>query len=63
MGMSKFSIQPSIANKCPACNKEFESFGDRQRHLVTEHLQYGDLSWLHKNTQNKYKQEIRPIEL
>jgi hypothetical protein len=53
MSMSNSSLQISTANKCPACNKEFKSLGDRQRRLVTEHLQYGDLAWLHGNAMNK----------
>ena len=62
MSMSNSSLQISTANKCPACNKEFKSHGDRQRHLVTEHLQYGDIAWLHRNAMNKKKQEIKHIE-
>jgi hypothetical protein len=45
MSMFNSSLQKSRANKYPACNKEFKSLGDRQRHLVTEHLQYGNLAW------------------
>ena len=56
------SYRPSSPNKCPACNREFKSFGERQRHLVTEHFQHGDLAWLRKSTPAKYKQEIQPIK-
>jgi hypothetical protein len=56
------SYRPSSPNKCPACNREFKSFGARQRHLVTEHFQHGDLAWLRKNTPAEYKQEIQPIK-
>lgn len=55
------SYKLSSANKCPACNRDFNSFGARQRHVVTEHFQYGDLAGVRKNTPTKYKEEIQPI--
>jgi hypothetical protein len=29
--------------KCRSCGKEFDSFGDMQRHIMTEHMQKGDI--------------------
>jgi hypothetical protein len=55
------SYKLTSANKCPACNKEFDSLGARQRHLVTDHFQYGDLSGVGKSALAKYKREIQPI--
>jgi hypothetical protein len=28
---------------CKLCDAKFESFGDMQRHMLTEHMQKGDL--------------------
>jgi hypothetical protein len=28
--------------KCRSCGKEFDSFGDMQKHIMTEHMQKGD---------------------
>jgi hypothetical protein len=29
--------------KCRSCGKEFDSFGDMQKHIMTEHMQKGDI--------------------
>lgn len=29
--------------KCRSCGIEFDSFGDMQRHIMTEHIQKGDI--------------------
>ncbi|MDQ3853264.1 MAG: hypothetical protein M3299_10570 [Thermoproteota archaeon] len=29
--------------KCRSCGAEFDSFGDMQRHIMTEHIQKGDI--------------------
>ena len=28
--------------KCRSCGKEFDSFGDMQKHIMIEHMQKGD---------------------
>jgi len=55
------SYKLSSASMCPACNRHFNSFGARQRHLVTEHFQYGDLAGVRKNTPTKYREENQLI--
>jgi hypothetical protein len=32
--------------KCRSCGKEFDSFGDMQKHIMTEHMQKGDIPQL-----------------
>lgn len=54
------SYNLSSANECSACNREFNSLGARQRHLVTEHFQYGDLAGVRKNTPTKYTRRFNP---
>jgi hypothetical protein len=29
--------------KCRSCGKEFDGFGDMQRHIMMEHMQKGDI--------------------
>jgi hypothetical protein len=29
--------------KCRSCGTEFDSFGDMQKHIMTEHIQKGDI--------------------
>lgn len=29
--------------KCRSCEKRFDNFGDFQRHILTEHMQKGDI--------------------
>jgi hypothetical protein len=29
--------------KCRSCGKEFDSFGDMQIHIMTQHIQKGDI--------------------
>ncbi|HEY6756291.1 MAG TPA: hypothetical protein VI037_02755 [Nitrososphaera sp.] len=29
--------------KCRSCGKEFDSFGDMQKHIMTDHMQKGDI--------------------
>jgi hypothetical protein len=29
--------------KCRSCGKEFDNFGDMQKHIMTEHMQKGDI--------------------
>jgi len=29
--------------KCRSCQREFDSFGDMQRHIMTEHMQKGNI--------------------
>ncbi len=29
--------------KCRSCGKEFDSFGDMQKHIMIEHMQKGDI--------------------
>ncbi|HJU35425.1 MAG TPA: hypothetical protein VJ695_09915 [Nitrososphaera sp.] len=29
--------------KCRSCGLEFDSFGDMQKHIMTEHMQKGDI--------------------
>jgi hypothetical protein len=62
MSVPKSSYHLPSAYECPACNRHFQSFGDRQRHLVTDHFQYGDLSWMDRSAPNKPKQEIHPLK-
>lgn len=29
--------------KCRSCGQEFDSFGDMQKHIMTQHMQKGDI--------------------
>ncbi|MDQ3961811.1 MAG: hypothetical protein M3230_04950 [Thermoproteota archaeon] len=39
----KQSENPSKQFKCRSCGVEFDSLGDMQRHIMTEHMQKGDI--------------------
>jgi hypothetical protein len=54
ISISNSSPHLAIPNKCPSCNKEFKSLGERQEHLVTGRLQYGDLARLYRYTVDRW---------
>jgi hypothetical protein len=39
---------------CKLCGAKFESLGDMQRHVLTEHMQKGDYQIPSENRQTKY---------
>jgi hypothetical protein len=41
-GNPSYSEDLSKYFKCRSCGKEFDSFGDMQKHIMTEHMQKGD---------------------
>jgi hypothetical protein len=46
-GEDAMSEQDSVT--CNICNAKFESLGDMQRHVLTEHMQKGDYQLPPKN--------------
>jgi hypothetical protein len=54
-GKSRLKVNPVIENqnsenedlskyfKCRSCGKQFDNLGDMQRHIMSEHMQKGDI--------------------